>query len=361
MRTDNSRVWEWGRPRSGPNAPVSGEKVAATVRDGNYPDQEAGLLILPALDLSTATRPVLHFKHWYDIEAGFDGGCVQASAAGMSTFPILPPGDGYPYLEVSALGGRPAYSGQSGGYVDAVVDLSRFAGRTGVQIVFFFAADGDRNAAGWYVDDVLVAEETVVAARLGPDPFWRAGGGGRAALREGFESGLGGWQVQAGRGRPQWEAGTPSGGTLPPLRVPEGAQVAGTVLSADYDRDLRDQRLVSPFIDLAGATRAELRFAHHVVTEGSCDGGRVLVTPDGVTFHPIDPQGGYWTSSVRGLHRAAGYSGVRDLWRTARFDLTPLLSSPQVGTRFAIAFDFGSDTTVQYSGWFIDDVSVRRD
>lgn len=135
-----------------------------------------------AADMSTATDftltsgdllldsiSTLSFWHWHETDATWDGGVVEISTNGGATWQDL----GY-YMTQNGynntidpsnmgIGGRKAFSGSSGGFVQTVVRLTGFAGQTG-RIRFRFASD---NAAsddpardeGWYIDDISLQTE----------------------------------------------------------------------------------------------------------------------------------------------------------------------------------------------------------
>ena len=54
------------------------------------------------------------------------------------------------------LAGRSAFNGDSGGYVQTIVDLSAYAGQSAI-IRFRMASDGSLSRTGWWVDDVSIA------------------------------------------------------------------------------------------------------------------------------------------------------------------------------------------------------------
>ena len=110
---------------------------------------------------------ILRFWHDYDTEANWDGGVVEISVNGGEWTDL---GDsmfknGYNSTinanPASAIEGRGAFSGDSGGYVETLVDLSSNAGNT-VQIRFRMATDGLEAGVGWYVDDVEILDDALI-------------------------------------------------------------------------------------------------------------------------------------------------------------------------------------------------------
>ena len=122
--------------------------------------------------------------------------------------------------------------------------------------------------------------------------------------------------------------------------------------------------LISPEIDLTNGTSATLKFWQYCDFEGqtsNIDGGIVEITiNDGSTWDQITPIGGYDDGVIVG-------DGVNPLggleafcydsdWTEIEFDLTSYL-----GNKINIRFRFGSGTTTNEEGWFIDDINIYID
>ncbi len=111
---------------------------------------------------------LLRFWHDYNTEDSFDGGVVEITTDGGITWENL--GDkmiqnGYngeiPTLNASPVSG-PAFTGSSNGYLQTIVDLSSYSGKS-VKIRFRMGSDVLSPATGWYVDDVdIVANPTYI-------------------------------------------------------------------------------------------------------------------------------------------------------------------------------------------------------
>ncbi|MBK7202795.1 M36 family metallopeptidase [Candidatus Amarolinea dominans] len=122
--------------------------------------------------LTLPVRALLIFWHAYNLERGFDGGVIELSTNGGTTWidlGALMIANGYSSYSVynetistgfgSPIGGRRAFSGDSAGYVETRVDLSSFAGQS-VLLRFDNASDRSLLRVGWTVDDVRVASST---------------------------------------------------------------------------------------------------------------------------------------------------------------------------------------------------------
>jgi len=139
----------------GTGNPHSGTSAWFASDPGTVSDQylsSAGLLTVPA-------DGQLNFWHSYDTEAGYDGGVVEVSTNGFvwnDLGPYMTQG-GYnstiPTFYDSPIGGRAAFSGNSGGYIKTLVDLGSYSGQH-VYIRFRMASDAGYSGNGWYVDDV---------------------------------------------------------------------------------------------------------------------------------------------------------------------------------------------------------------
>ncbi len=106
----------------------------------------------------------LSFWHTYDLEVGYDGGVVEISTNGGSTWTDLGPHivqGGYTgnlsTLSNSPIGGQKAWTGGSLGAMTQVrVDLSLYPGP--VLIGFHYGSDEDVASVAWLIDDVIVRD-----------------------------------------------------------------------------------------------------------------------------------------------------------------------------------------------------------
>jgi len=155
--------WEWGIPTSGPEQAHSGEKLWATKLAGSYTNNTRSVLSMPSFVVPTeGIMPRLSFYHWYSCEMPdddvYDGGNVQISTDGGSSWTVLSPLNGYDgvaYSYNTHVGGDSVFTGSSNGWRYEVFDLAGMEGST-VEIRFVFGADPYVRAPGWYIDDIAV-------------------------------------------------------------------------------------------------------------------------------------------------------------------------------------------------------------
>ena len=118
--------------------------------------------LILAEPLTLTDEAELRFTHRYASEPNFDGGVVEISTDEGATWEDL--GDAMTENGYNAtistqfgspIGGRMAFAGSSGGFIETVVDLSDYVDED-ILIRFRFATDTSVNADGWYVDDVVI-------------------------------------------------------------------------------------------------------------------------------------------------------------------------------------------------------------
>lgn len=187
------------------------------------------------------------------------------------------------------------------------------------------------------------------------------------------------WRTAALRGINDWQCGTGAG---EPDRGSDGAGgVLGTRLGGNYS-DRSDCYAQSPSIDASGGSGPlRLTFRHWMQGEGiagDCtgssannDGGLVEASGGGAPFAAVAPHGGYPLRSldaffsggpayVDGRPGFACRSGdplpapPRSDWERECFDVTAFRTAD-----VRIRFYFGSDSTANARGWYIDEVVVE--
>ncbi len=111
----------------------------------NTGNQVSTAVITPDINLTASTSAVLVFWESYDTEEYWDYCMVDISIDGGSAWTPLRGGYGS------------APSGNSGGWVITLIDLSGFVGNT-VNIRFYFDTGDEINNdhPGWFVDDVVI-------------------------------------------------------------------------------------------------------------------------------------------------------------------------------------------------------------
>jgi subtilisin-like proprotein convertase family protein len=111
---------------------------------------------------------ILSFWHRYVSENGFDGGVVEISTNGGSTWSDLGPYmilNGYNRslnASTNPLSGRQVFSGNSGAaFIETRVNLASFSGQS-IMIRFRFGSDPTVASTGWFVDDITLGNLPLV-------------------------------------------------------------------------------------------------------------------------------------------------------------------------------------------------------
>ncbi|AHM60069.1 hypothetical protein D770_09060 [Flammeovirgaceae bacterium 311] len=151
------------------------------------PDAFSNQSLILKTPVRLPANALLRFWHDYNTEAGYDGGVVEITTNGGLTWTDLGADmiqNGYngeiPLLNASTVQG-PAFTGGSNGYIQTIVDLSRYSGKQ-VQIRFRMGSDVLTGATGWYVDDVdLVVNPTSITNTAWVDSKF---GGSKSATAE---------------------------------------------------------------------------------------------------------------------------------------------------------------------------------
>ncbi|MEO9209934.1 MAG: M36 family metallopeptidase [Ginsengibacter sp.] len=125
--------------------------------------------ILTSSSSYTLTAPgMLSFWHAYNTESTYDGGVVELSNDGGTTWV-----DAAPYIfengynstiandGATALMNRPAYSGNSNGFIRTTINLFDFVNKP-LKFRFRFASDNGTASAGWNIDDILLSKTPIV-------------------------------------------------------------------------------------------------------------------------------------------------------------------------------------------------------
>lgn len=108
-----------------------------------------------AVEEQLTSNSFLSFWHSFDTEATWDGGTVEISLDNGDTWTDLGPlftKNGY-NSTINENPGQPAFSGNSGGYIESVIDLGAYADEFAF-IRFNMYCDYAAGGEGWYIDDI---------------------------------------------------------------------------------------------------------------------------------------------------------------------------------------------------------------
>lgn len=161
--------WTWGEPDDSALA-FSGVRCWSTGLRGDYGADISSSLVWGPVDLRSFDRACLRLRHFYQTEAGHDGGRVELADDPRLEWTPLTPAGGYPAAGTDALG--PCYSGRSDDYEEAVFPLDGILGRR-AWFRFRFESDGQGGDRGWFLDDIRLMREQ---ARVEPAAFDAATG-----------------------------------------------------------------------------------------------------------------------------------------------------------------------------------------
>jgi len=112
-----------------------------------------------AFDLTEVSTATLKYWTWYDIEADWDYGYVEASTDGGQSWDILQA----PHSSTTNPAGNafgPGYTNTSGdglAWIEESVDISAYAGQQ-ILIRFEYVTDDAVNRPGWTIDDISIPE-----------------------------------------------------------------------------------------------------------------------------------------------------------------------------------------------------------
>ncbi|MEM6724798.1 MAG: T9SS-dependent M36 family metallopeptidase [Bacteroidota bacterium] len=117
-------------------------------------------------------RATLSFWHDYNTEQTWDGGVVEISTDNGINWLDLGNDmtqNGYnAFLNESTsnnVNRRPAFTGNSNGYIQTTIDLCAFSGES-IFIRFRMGSDGSVGGTGWYIDDITIIDEAAIVNRV---------------------------------------------------------------------------------------------------------------------------------------------------------------------------------------------------
>lgn len=123
-------------------------------------------LFAPSFTVQTATAQA-QFQHHYSTESGYDGCVLEIAIAGGAFVDILSAGGSFlaggyngtiPSAYGNPLAGRPAWTGDSGGFVTTMANLPAAAAGNSVQLRWRLGSDAVVSSTGWYVDSLAVTD-----------------------------------------------------------------------------------------------------------------------------------------------------------------------------------------------------------
>lgn len=132
--------------------------------DGDVNPGSATLTTKNAIALSGVSY--LNFWHYWNTEASYDGAWLEISSDNGITWSDISRAafikNGYNNnLLIATKSVRKAFSGNGPGWVESIVDLSPYAGKS-VKIRFQYSCDEGTNFEGWYLDDIKITSESGV-------------------------------------------------------------------------------------------------------------------------------------------------------------------------------------------------------
>jgi bacillopeptidase F (M6 metalloprotease family) len=155
---------------------------------------------------------------------------------------------------------------------------------------------------------------------------------------------------------PDWEWGDP---VSLPSDAHSGTNVWATKLGGNYSSSSNSQLHSPTLVVPSSKAYAQMSFWQWYDTEQDYDGGNVKIsTNGGATWTLLTPDIGYNGTGKpgnAGIPNEKCFSGHgQQFWQKATFDLTAYK-----GQSVMIRWHFGSDSSVNYSGWAIDDVLLE--
>ncbi|MCI0514229.1 T9SS type A sorting domain-containing protein [candidate division KSB1 bacterium] len=306
-------VWDIGKATVGPDMAHSGQNVAGTILNGNYPPNANTRLVSQSILLPGIyyhEKLLLYVWQWFCLNKGDylgnDLGSIQISVD-----------DGKNWINLHT-----GISGYSNIWTQLCLDVTQFSALQ-IRIAFNFVSTLRAEDRGWYLDDIMLKKV--------PSPLYTL------KNPEDFESGAGNWSASNG----VWEVGKPTSG-LPV--APSGEYCAGTILSGSYP-PYADTWLMSPEIKLIPkpGQKPELFFWHWYEMIKDAFGE----TAQGYVMLSVN---GHWKSNPI----AGPYSGSSTTWTQGYTNLSTCIDST-----IRIAFAFYSKSNVKALGWYIDDIRIE--
>jgi len=306
----------------------------------------------------SASTPYLQFSHYYDTKFNTDGGYLEIrnmsispekwerNTTGNWSFTSMGYNGNTSSINPAQTNDTWSFSGSSGGWLPANVNLAHYAGYQ-IKVRFIFSSSQNNNPVtlyGWFIDDVKITDSVTT-------PFQDAFDSMANWTCANMKSGGGvtpGWRRDNG-GNPNNATGTKCFSNNNPLN--------------NAYSDGEDSALVTPSISLAGATNARLYFWQQNRTQALNDGGFIEVQVAGGDWIPL--QSPWLTDWLQGKLDPRSPYGDRNAysgdsippaprWYRPVFDL-----SQYVGNNIRIRFHFFSNEDGNTGfGWYLDEITV---
>ncbi len=155
--------WQYGTPAATfLSGAASGTHAWVTNLTGDYANDEMSYLVSPSFDMSAIRNdPVIRFSLIYDTESSFDGGYLEMSTDGGSTWTrVGSEGD-----EVNWYNSYDDWwedtSGDSGQWITAQHELTGAAGHADVRLRFVLSTDSSSTYEGVGIDDVMIENQLI--------------------------------------------------------------------------------------------------------------------------------------------------------------------------------------------------------
>lgn len=285
--------WSMGTPWGITEESFHTDSSSWTDSPGANYSANADTTITTYLNLSGTSNPVVTFWHHYSLESGKDYVKVEVSADNGQTWTTLR-----------------SITGTETGWNQERLNLTDYAGNAKLGFRIHLISDGANQQDGWYMDDLIVADERVQAYY----PF-----------SDDMEAGIA-----------PWFYGSPWGLTT------SNSHSEDTCWTDSPNASYRSGEDTSLYIriDLGSAVMPVLTFWHRYAFEANHDWGYVEVREVG-------------TPGYKKLYMVTGTSSD---WLEERIDL-----SEYAGKQIDIRFRLTADTNgIQSDGWYIDDISIAE-
>lgn len=136
-------------------------------------------LLVSSPILVDSVNAQLSFRHYYNTEPNYDGCVLEISVNGALFADIVSAGGSFVTNGYNAvlstccgnlLGGRPAWSGNSGGFLTTTVNLPPGAAGQNVRLRWWLGSDSSVGATGWYIDSISLSSPSYLCCSGAPAP-----------------------------------------------------------------------------------------------------------------------------------------------------------------------------------------------